>query len=246
MPPSAVPFSLAEGTTGFLQHALSFAGGLAFTLGLFVGIAHFERHGPVERMEEADNLQAIALPLEAPPPKVVDEPEPVEASILPFAGLEIGATDSPVKIAVTPMDLEALLPTVDVPPVAAIQPAQFHGDLKPKINTEADFSRVFQATEVDKRPTVLSRSTPFVPKHVRGKANVLKVILLIVIDGAGSVTSIRVASSSGNARFDEIVVENVRSSWVFTPAMKQGRRVRCLLQQAVTVTWRRGGSPFES
>lgn len=246
MTETAIRLNLGESSGGLLQGIVSVIGGAGFTFALFLGIAYFERVGPVEAKEEIEDMIAVAMPPEAPPPKIVEQTELMPATVLPFAGIEIGATDSPVKIAVTPMDLEALLPSVDVPPVAAIQPALFHSDLKPKLSAEADFSRVFQASEVDKRPAVLSRTTPFVPRHVRGKAKVLKVSLLIVVDGGGSVTSIRVMATSGNPQFDTIIVDSVRTGWVFAPAMKQGRRVRCLLQQAVTVTWRRDGTPFES
>jgi TonB family protein len=230
--------------TVVLQETLSVSAGLGFTALLFFGVAHFTWKGEEERPVEIEELRTLAMPMEAPPPKIVPQPAHEETSVLPFAGLEIAASDSPVKIAVTPADLEALLPTVDVPPVAAIQPALFHSELKPKLDVSADFSRVFQASEVDKRPGVLSRPNPYIPRHVRDEAESLKVSLLIIVDGSGRVTSIRILNSSGNPGFDAIIVEDVQNSWVFSPAIKEGRRVRCLLQQAVTVSWS-GSDPFE-
>lgn len=244
MPENLAKFGPHSVRASVLQDTLSVAAGLGFTALLFFGVAHFTRHGEAERPVEIEELRALAMPMEAPPPRIEPQAEQEEASVLPFAGLEIAASDSPAKIAVTPADLEALLPTVDVPPVAAIQPALFHSEFKPKLDVGADFSRVFQASEVDKRPGVLSRPTPVIPRHVRKKAKTLKVSLLIIVDGSGKVASIRVLNSSGNPGFDAIIVEDVQNSWVFSPAMKQGRRVRCLLQQAVSVTWSRD-NPFQ-
>ncbi len=229
----------------WLDEAMSVAAGLAFTGGLFLGIAHFERQGTPERPPEIADLRAVALPMEPPPPRIEEKPEPVAETAVPFAGLEVGAEDSPVKIAVVPPDLESLMPHSDVPPTAAIQVARLYTEFKPQMELEADFSRVFQATEVDQRPTVLSRPNPFIPPNVRKKAKVLRVLLLITVETTGAVRNVRILNPSGNPRFDAIIADSVTHEWAFTPAVKKGHKVRCLLQQSVAVTWRSDGTPFE-
>jgi TonB family protein len=230
---------------GWFEEAASLAAGLAFTSVLFFGMAHFERNGGAEPPADFAELHSVSVPLELPPPRIQEEPQPIAETALPFAGLEIGESESPVKIAVVPPDLEDLLPHSDVPPAAAIQVAQLVHEFKPKMDLEADFSRVFQATEVDQRPTVLARPNPFIPSNVRNKAKVLRVLLLITVETNGSVHSVRVLNPSGNPKFDAIIVESVQHDWAFTPAIKKGRKVRCLIQQSVAVTWRSDGTPFD-
>lgn len=232
-------------TDSVLDSLVAVIAGLSFTGGLFWAIAHFERDGSAEAPVEIADLQPMALPLEPPPPRIIEQPETVVPVVEPFAGLEVGASESPVKIAVVPPDLEMLMPHSDVPPAAGIQVAQFHSDLKPRLEVEADFSRVFNATEVDQRPRVLSRPNPFIPPNVRGKAKMLRVLLLITVDTTGMVHNVRVLNPSGNEQFDAIILESVRREWAFTPAIKKGRKVKCLLQQSVAVTWRKDGSRFE-
>jgi TonB family protein len=120
-----------------------------------------------------------------------------------------------------------------------------HTAFKPQIDAgTGDFERVFQQHEVDEKPAVLARPNPHVPRFIRGKAKTLRIAMLIVVDTKGGVDSVRVLDSSGNPEFDAILIKDVRESWVFKPASKKGRRVRCLLQQTVRVSWE-AGSPFE-
>jgi len=232
-------------SSSWADEALSVLAGLAFTGGLFLTIAHFERHDDREPREEIPELRAVAMPLEPPPPRVEEKLRTEVPTELPFAGLDVEANSSPVKIAVVPPDLEAFVPHSDVPPAAAIQVATLYTAFKPQMDLEADFSRVFQSTEVDQRPTVLSRPNPFIPSYVRNKAEVLRVLLLITVNVDGAVQNVRILNSSGNPKFDAIIVEGVRAEWMFTPAVKKGHKVRCLLQQSVAVTWRNDGSPFD-
>lgn len=182
--------------------------------------------------------------METPPPRPV-ETEPVTVAATPFAGLEIGASESPVRIAVVPPDLAALLPVTSNAPAARIEPAQLYSEFKPKTDIGADFSRVFQQHEVDQRPMVVSRPKPYIPPVVRGKADTLRISVLILIDTRGAVSSLRVLQGSGNKHFDEIILHDIRHAWIFSPAMKRGHKVRCLVQQNVRVVWQ-GGSPFDS
>ena len=107
-----------------------------------------------------------------------------------------------------------------------------------------DFDHVFQQTEVDQKPTVLANSAPFIPINVHRGVRFLRVVLLMVIDARGVASNIRVLTSSGNAEFDSLIVECVREKWEFSPAIKKGHKVKCLVQRSVTIRW--DSSPFES
>lgn len=226
-----------------VAEALSIALGAGVTLALFLGVAHFA--GTEEPVEEADiaDMRAMSIPLETPPPRPIETP-PVEVSASPFAGLDISAADSPVRIAVVPPDLSALMPVNTTAPAAKINPAQLYTEFKPRTEIGGDFSRIFQQYEVDQRPAVVSRPKPYVPAVVRNGAELLRISVLILVDTRGAVSNVRVLQGSGNEHFDAIILRDIREAWVFSPAMKKGRKVRCLVQQNVRVEWK-AGSPFD-
>lgn len=218
--------------------------GGGFTLVLFLGVAHFTAGEPPEPAPDLAVLQTLALPLETPPPRPLETP-PVPVASTPFTGLEVAAAESPVRIAVVPPDLSALLPATTVAPTARIEPAQLYTQFKPRTELGGDLSRIFQEHEVDQRPAVLSRPKPSIPPGVRRHADTLGIAMLILIDARGSVANVRVLQGSGNPYFDAIILRDVRESWVFTPAVKNGQKVRCLVAQKVRVVWS-GGTPFDS
>ena len=227
-----------------VAETLSIVLGVVVTLGLFLGVARFgATEAPVEEADIAE-LRAMSVPLEAPPPRPVETP-PVEVAASPFAGLDISATESPVRIAVVPPDLSSLIPSTNTAPAAKIEPARLYTEFKPTTEIGGDFSRIFQQHEVDQRPAVVSRPRPYVPPAVRGNAKTLRISVLILIDTRGAVASTRVLQGSGNPHFDKIILHDIGHSWVFSPAMKKGRKVRCLVQQNVRIVWE-GGSPFDS
>ncbi|MES1168976.1 MAG: TonB family protein, partial [Oleiharenicola lentus] len=78
----------------------------------------------------------------------------------------------------------------------------------------------------------------------RGSAKMLRIVTFVLINADGSVANVRVLESSGNKYFDEIIIRDLREVWVFSPAVKKGRKVRCLVQQNVRVEWS-NSSPFE-
>ena len=223
-----------------VAEALSIALGAGVTLALFLVVAHFG--GVEEKTEEAEivDMRAMSIPLEAPPPRPVETQQAV-ADASPFAGLDIAATDSPVRIAVVPPDLSALLPVNTTAPAAKIDPARLYTEFKPRTEIGGDFSRIFQQSEVDQRPAVVSRPKPYVPPVVRMGADSLRISVLILVDTRGAVSNVRVLQGSGNKHFDAIILRDIREAWVFSPAMKKGRKVRCLVQQNVRVEWS-GGS----
>lgn len=217
--------------------------GVAFTLGLMAGIAYFETRRPDAPPDEIEDLRALSIPLETPPPPRPREPVTAPEEVAPLAGLEIGSSDSPVKIAVLPPEFDALMPPAHAAPSATIQAGQFHANLKPRTELTGDLGRVFLGREVDSIPTVIYRSKPAIPRWMRQDVEVMRLVVLLVTNTTGTVDSVRVLQSSGNPDIDKIIVRGVKNEWTFTPAIKKGRKVKCLLQQSIVLKWS-GGSPF--
>jgi len=231
-PPGAAPvlFSVAIGTL--------------FTWCLFAGVAHFDRTSPGDPPAQFDDVKAVALPLEPPPPPRTmpreAEPSPITATV---TGFDAAPSDSPVKIAVSPPDLDAHSSAPQVAPPAVIQIGRLFAEFKPKTDLAYDAQHIYQRSEVDQRPTVLFHKLPHIPSWIRGDAKSLSVVLLLVIDTTGDVGDIRVTRTSGNSKFDAIIVGDIKE-WGFSPAIRRGRKVRCLVEQPVKVVWT-AGSPFE-
>jgi TonB family protein len=221
------------GLDGAAGELLSVTVGVVATLGLFYAISQFKgKH--TEPLPVIEDLRAMTLPPEAPP-KITVEAAPVEFA-LPFAGLEVAASDSAVKIAVMPPDLDSLVPKTKIPPSAVIQTTQLFPEMKPKMNVSADFRHVYQASEVDQRAAALSRPEPRWPRGVAKDIHTLRVTFLLIVNTNGSAENIRLMKASGNEDFDHEVEAQIRDEWVFTPAMKGGRKVRQLVQQLITVS----------
>jgi len=221
---------------GLADAALSAVLGTGFTLGLFLGVAHFESVRPAAQPVEIEDLRVTPAVFVPPPPKAEEHPEPTEA-VIPLTDLEIGASDSPVKLAVVPPDLDRLLPPAELPPRATIQFGQLLTDLKPKAGSLGESQRIYQQNEVDQPPAAAIKTIAYVSPRVRDNAKSLRVTLLLIVDAEGAVTNIRVLKPSGNAAFDSVVVQCVRDEWVFTPAIRRGHKVRCMVQQLIWYKW---------
>ncbi len=236
--------SSAPDETGDLGlNLLSLLLGTGFTLGLLLGIAHFEHAAPPRPPADLDDLRIAVLPVQPPPAPVA--PTETTTEFTPVAGFVLAPSDSAVKIAVSPPELAAILPAdlSRVPPPNA----QFDlrlTDFKPKMSVLEETQHVYQRSEVDRPPAVLDRPSPQVPSRVRDNASVLRVTLLVVIETTGGVGNVRVTKTSGNEQFDALMATAIRE-WVFSPALKGGRKVRCLIEQGITVQWS-AGSPFHA
>jgi TonB family protein len=220
-----------------------FAGG-AFTFAIFFAMAHLESVEPASPPAEMLDLREMSVPFDAPPPKPLEVAEPTEAVTLPLTGIEIGASESPVKIAVVSPDLASLFPEAQLAPPAMMRIGRLDTGLKPRMDVSTDIQHVYQTSEVDQIPTVLDREDPRVPPHIRNGAKLLRVTVIVLIDMNGAPKSVRLLKSSGNSGFDGIAIESIKQTWVFSPAMKNRKRVNCLIQQTVSVRWA-GGSAFE-
>lgn len=228
--------------SGPLPNALSLLLGAGFTLGLFTVIALYEARKAGDRAQDTDELHMALLPFEPPPPPVARAESDPDAT--PMAGFRLSPSDSAVKISVSPPDLDSILPEdlSKAPHVdARIGPLRNFGA---KIDFASDPKHVFESSEVDQVPRVLFRADPDVPSYIAKDAEILDTTLMAIIGADGSIGSVRVVRSSGIPRFDALMVKNFQE-WSFSPAMKAGRRVRCLVEQDIIVRFR-PESPFQA
>ena len=144
--------------------------------------------------------------------------------------------DSSVRVSVVPPDLDKIIPPADLPPKATIQFDQVISDLRPKAGM-GNLEHIYQQNEVDEAPSAVVKTIARVPGRLHEDVNSLKVVLLLVIDIDGAVSNIRIFKPSGSAQFDSIVLLCVRDEWTFSPAVKRGRKVRCMVQQTVWYKW---------
>lgn len=222
-----------------LVNAISFTLGTGFTLGLFLSIAQFLRtqEESAETPVNVEDLETVmvAMPPPPPPPKTEEKPVVVpELSDAIALGLAEEPSASPVKIAPSPPNFEELLPMAQTPTHAVTGTIGLESDVQPTLALTFDENRVYQKSEVDKPPFPTSRVEPSVPSRVLGDNRRRSVVVLFVVDKRGVVGSIRVLRSSDSEEFDEIVVKAI-SEWTFSPAVKKGKAVRCMIQQQITV-----------
>jgi TonB family protein len=220
--------------------------GVGFTLMLFLGLAHIEHATTDEPAQVFSDLQSAAMTLEPPPPPpptpgpaVSDAPA---TPIIGGLGVQAGDVGAAVKVTVSPRDVSQLLPARAITPSMKALTQARYSELRPKMDLAGDIQRIYQVGDVDERPQILIEAKPYIPPVVRMGAKELQVTLLFVVDSTGAVASVRILRSSNNKFFDEIVAECVHHQWIFSPAVKRGRKVKCLVQRAIIVRW--STSPF--
>jgi TonB family protein len=242
MTPTAAILQPSKGAAWAAEEALSLAFGAGLTFVLFLGMAHFENVRTAAPAPEIEDLRAVTALAEPPPPKVEDHSQAPEATT-PLTGIDIAASDSPVKLAVVPPDLAVMMPQAELPPRATIQFSQLLTDLRPRTGELGDGGHIYQQNEVDQAPAAIVKTIARVSNYARDNAEELRVTLLLVIDTEGTVESVKVMKPSGNKLYDKIVTECVGEEWVFSPAVRHGRKVRCMVQQLVWYKWT-GGDKF--
>jgi TonB family protein len=217
--------------------------GTGFTLALFLGLAHFENFDTTKPGTGIGEIQMAAMPFQPPTSAPLPKMEAAEAA--PFAGLEIGASDSPVSVPVVPPNIESLIPSTTSPLTAGLQSSGLYTDFKPQVAIDVDSRHVYQESDVDQRPYALVRTTPIIPLDVRGNVSRLHVVLLVLINQNGKAESVRVKESSGNPRFDEILANTVQNEWLFSPGIRRNKKVRVLAEQSIQIDFVTSATPFD-
>lgn len=222
-----------------LVNTVSFVLGSGFTLGLFLAIAHFLRahEDAAESPDLPEDLETVMITMPPPPPPPKAEEPPLVVPDMSEAialGLAEEPSASPVQIAPSPPSVDELLPMIAPPAQVVAGGFNLESTFKPNLDVTFDENHIFQRSEVDKLPFPISRPEPSVPASVLGERRKRTAVLLFVVDVRGQVGNVRVLRSSNNSEFDEIMMENIHE-WKFSPAIRKGRPVRCMIQQQITV-----------
>jgi TonB family protein len=133
------------------------------------------------------------------------------------------------------------------PPARAVVAARFdvaNSIARPVDLDELPARRIFSRNEVDQRPMVVYRVTPKFSDQRVSKMATPRVGLLLVVNSDGSVGDVQVMRGSGEEDFDQAIIEAIRE-WRFSPAILKGRKVRCWVEQMVSVKMSRA-TPFEA
>jgi protein TonB len=225
--------------------ALSALGGLACA-GLILGALSLSLPTEGETPESEIHVARLAaFPIDVPPPPSTSTPVVAVPLASPIQ-LEIAASASAVRLRVPEVPLLA----VDAPPPLARPSVMARFDLARSavrpVQEDADLEsrRVFDRRDVDQRPMVLQRVNPAINYTKVRNMDTPRVTVLLVVNIDGTVGDVRVMNSSQDQEFDETIMATIRE-WRFSPAVRKGRKVRCWVEQAISVRVT-GGSVFEA
>lgn len=220
----------ARDSSAWLVHVGGLAGGLGFTLLILAVIAFAPKatHPPEETSVE--EVRAVEVPEPPPPPpptKAVGTPLPPTPIVF-----EEAPSTSSVRITPTPIPT-APLETIARPAYALrfdFSPGEFRPDTG---DWEPDANHIFQRSEVDQQVVAIYKKAPNISNDLFKTIRNPRVRVLMVVNVDGSVEGVRILHGT-NTEFDSLVADAMRT-WRFRPAMKKGKKVRCLVEQPVYV-----------
>ena len=188
----------------------------------------------------------VTLPFDEPPPPPREQAPPVPGPIVGPMRMEI-APEAVSAVHIQVPEIPLLDNETQPPPARAVVAARF--DLAKSIARPVDVEdlsgrRIFSRNEVDQRPMVVYRVTPKFSGQRVAKMATPSVVLLLVVNTDGSVGDVRVMRGSGEEDFDQTMIDTIRE-WRFNPAILKGRKVRCWVEQRVSVKLS-GANPFEA
>lgn len=224
------PTSEVPGPNAWLEHVGGLAGGLGFTV-LILSVIAFAPHTSQPPEEtEIEEVRAVEMP-EPPPP-----PPPVSAGGTPMPPVPMVFEESPstssVRIAPTPVPNAPLV--TEARPAYALHFSFTPGEFRPDSGDwQPDVNHVFQRSEVDQQVVAIYRKVPNIPNELLKIVPNPRVRVLFVVNKDGSVENVRVLHGT-NDEFDALVAAAIRE-WRFRPAMKKGKKVRCLTELPVHV-----------
>ena len=219
---------------GFGSRCLSALGGIAIS-GLILFSLQLAQWTPTPQPAvEARELQAVVLPPPPPPPTVeAREPPPpqmIDMTPVPSA--------SPVRFALT-------ITPVEAPRLQARARIEFSRDaFKPQARSLAQVqNRVYNVRDVDRLPVPVFRKAPRVPPAMLRAAASPVVRVTFVVGTDGRVEDVRVVQAA-TPEMGELVATAI-AEWQFEPAIKDGKKVRCVVLQPVRLH-PPSGTPFST
>ena len=195
---------------------------------------------------ESYTARLVTLPFDEPPPPPREQAPPEPGPIVGPMRLEI-APEAVSAVHIQVPDVPGLYTEMPPPPARAIVAARFdlaNSIARPVEVDDMPARRIFSRNEVDQRPMVVYRVTPNLSNQRVSKMATPRVVLLLVVNTDGSVGDVRVMRGSGEEDFDQAIIETIRE-WRFSPAILKGQKVRCWVEQMVSVKLS-GATPFEA
>jgi periplasmic protein TonB len=221
-------------------------GGLACAGLILIVLAFLRAPRELGPATEIYTARLVNLPFDEPPPPPREQPPPEPGPIVGPMRLEI----APEAVSAVHIQVPDLLPSdteMPPPPARALVAARFdlaNSIARPVGVDDLPPQRIFSRNEVDQRPMVVYRVKPKISAKKIGEMTAPRVVLLLVVNTDGSVGEVRLMRGSGEEDFDQTVIEAVRE-WQFSPAILKGRKVRCWVEQMVSVKVS-DATPFEA
>jgi len=225
------------------ETAASVAVGAVATLALFGALSFSQTRPTPPPAPLPDELHAASIPAELPPapPSAEtgsDAPAPVSLLAPVATGLEESPSSSSLKVGVSPMQFD--LPSLPATVPEEIGIARSYPTVRPGTDVAVSEAHIYRQVDVDQRPQPIKRSLQFIPHSLRVNLRQIRVVLVLLIEKNGRPSSVRLAQSCGTPALDEIVMRSMREDWEFSPALKRGKPVRCLVQQAFLIKFEAG------
>jgi protein TonB len=239
-----MPISLFSGSAS-LQVAQAL-GGLACAGLILIALAFLRAPGESPPATEVNTARLVTLPYDEPPPPPREQARPEPGPIVGPMRLEI-APEAVSAVHIQVPDFPLLDAELPPPPARAVVAARFDpatSIARPMAVDDPSAVRIFSRNEVDQRPMVVYRVAPKLSDKRVSKMATPRVVLLLVVNTDGSVGDVRVMQGSGEEDFDQTMIETIRE-WRFSPAILKGRKVRCWVEQKVSVKLS-GATPFEA
>jgi len=207
----------------------SLAGGVAVSYLILLGISLAQKTRVPSPPVPVEELRAIYMPELPPPP-----PETAIRTTPPTRLFQFRESPSPglIKIKASPAPMEP-----DTRPTAEPDFTFALNDFRPTtdqrdVNVAAD--HVFRRSEVDQLPIPLFQKMPVLPPGILFGVEDPRVTLLFAVEPDGSVDLVRLLRSAAE-ELDVVMIETIKE-WKFRPAIRQGRKVACWVQQPFNVT----------
>jgi periplasmic protein TonB len=221
-------------------------GGLACALLILIVLALLRAPREPGPATDIYTARLVTLPFDEPPPPPREQAPPVPGPIVGPMRMEI-APEAASAVHIQVPDVPLLDADVPPPPARAVVAARFNpaNSITRPVNVDAlSEGRIFSRDEVDQRPMVVYRLAPKLSDKRVSKMATPRVVLLLVVDTDGSVGDVRVMSGSGEEDFDQTMVDTIHE-WRFSPAILKGHKVRCWVEQRISVKLS-GANPFEA
>jgi protein TonB len=198
----------------------------SFHLVVFFG---FGRHRQVVRAKEPE---VIAVRLEMPILKELEEPDPLVRDDAPppdNSAYAPALPDAPTRLAlptdfVQAIDLASLVPSPDLTSKVFVIPE--HIRHAGKIGD--GLGNIFNLADLDRVPEPLVQPSPVFPPSLKREVDQARVVVEFVVDTQGRVVDPMVVDTTHNG-FDAAAVAGV-ARWKFRPGVRAGRNVNTRMQ----------------